>query len=64
MVDRAAALSISLRASDPGSKTTVDVHDYGTAETVEHWNDNVDVKIKHDPIRVKGPLNSSAGSDD
>lgn len=56
LVDREAALSISMRASMPGSKTTVDVHDSHKVEVTEHWNDRVDVTMKPETIQVKGTL--------
>lgn len=56
LVDRDALKSIGLRAVTPGTKTTVDVHDFGTAEVKEHWNDRVDVTMKPKTIHVKGPL--------
>lgn len=56
LVDRDALQSIRLRPNDPGSKTTVDHHDYGTAEVKEHWDDRVDVTIKPETTHFKGPM--------
>lgn len=38
-----------------GAKVTTDVHDWGKAQTTEHWNDNVDVTMMPKTIKVKGP---------
>lgn len=55
VIDRDALRSISARPHEPGAKTTVDVHDTHKAVVTEHWNDRVDVNMKMDTIRVKGP---------
>lgn len=55
LVDRAAALSISLRPSPMGSKVTTDVHDHHTVDVTEHWDDRVDVTMKPETLHVKGP---------
>jgi hypothetical protein len=47
--------SLSFMGSERRAKTTVDVHDYGKVKTTEHWNDRVDVDVKPDTIRLKGP---------
>lgn len=56
LVDRDALKSIGLRAVALESKTTVDVHDWGTAEVTERQGDRVDVTMKPKTIQVKGPL--------
>jgi hypothetical protein len=55
VIDRAALRSIGVRPVPMGTKVTTDVHDWGTADTTEHWNDRVDVTMKPKTIKVKGP---------
>lgn len=62
LVDRAAALSISMRPGAPGAKTTVDVHDHHKVEVTEHWDDRVDVTMKPETIRLKTPKVAEAPS--
>jgi hypothetical protein len=38
-----------------GPKTTVDVHDHHKMEVTEHWDDRVDVTMKPETVRLKGP---------
>lgn len=55
LVDRDALRSIGFRPTNPGAKTTVDVHDTHKVEVTEHWDDRVDVTAKMETQHFKGP---------
>lgn len=49
------SLSLMGPRSERAPKTTVDVHDTHKVEVMEHWSDRVDVGVKMDTVRLKGP---------